>query len=368
MAGLPWAGSEELWADAAASLRQRGFDVHANCAWFPEVPPKLQRLSSLGCQIERRRRPSRPLRFVKRCLPVAGKSACDRWLDRIRPDLVVISQSCQDGVMWGSACHARQIPYCFVTQVVAEFFWPNDSAAALASDVMLNAQRCYFVSRNNLDLTERQLGVRLSNAKRVWNPFTVPFETNLGWPKALPLRLACVGRLDPRHKGQDLILETLSRSAWKCRDVELSLFGVGGSEKSLQRLCDSYRLRNVAFHGHTSDIADVWRTHHALVLASRVEGMPLAAIEAMVCARPCVLTDVGGNAELVCDGETGFVARAPSCSELGQALERLWSARDQLRAMGENARQWIETNVPRDPGVAFADDLESLLNGDGGEG
>lgn len=364
MAGVPWAGSEELWADAAACLCQRGFDVQANCAWFPSLPPKLQRLGSLGCQIERRRRPPRPLRLVKRFLGVDERSARCRWLDRTRADLVVISQSCQDGVEWGNACRLRGIPYCFITQVVAEYFWPQDAAAELAANVMQEAQGCYFVSQSNLDLTQRQLGIELTNAKVVWNPFTVPYAPNLGWPERSPLRLACVGRLDPRHKGQDLILDALSQSPWRSRDVRLSLFGVGECETTLRRLSTTYGLRNVTFHGQTSDIAKVWRTHHALVLASRVEGMPLAAIEAMVCSRPCVLTDVGGNAELVRDGETGFIARSPSCSEFADALERLWSERDRLESMGQKAREWIESHVPQNPGSAFADELETSLRGD----
>ena len=56
----------------------------------------------------------------------------------------------------------------------------------------------------------------------------------------------------------------------------------------------------------------IWAEHHALVLPSRFEGMPLVVVEAMLCGRPCIVTDVGGNAELIRDGINGFLAKAPT--------------------------------------------------------
>ena len=53
--------------------------------------------------------------------------------------------------------------------------------------------------------------------------------------------------------------------------------------------------------------------------------MPLALVEAMLCGRTAVVTDVGGNAEWIEDGETGFVAEAATAKSFGAALkERGW--------------------------------------------
>jgi glycosyltransferase involved in cell wall biosynthesis len=69
----------------------------------------------------------------------------------------------------------------------------------------------------------------------------------------------------------------------------------------------------------------------------------------MWCARPAVVTDIGGNAEMCVDGETGFVAAAPTVGLLDEALERAWNRRDELENMGKLARARVEQLVPKDP-------------------
>jgi len=61
------------------------------------------------------------------------------------------------------------------------------------------------------------------------------------------------------------------------------------------------------------------------------------------------VTDVGGNAELCVDGETGFVAAAPALSLLEQTLERAWSHRHEWQRMGIAARTRAERLIPIDP-------------------
>ena len=69
-------------------------------------------------------------------------------------------------------------------------------------------------------------------------------------------------------------------------------------------------LEKVTYGGFTEDVESIWASHHALVLPSRSEGLPLVVVEAMLCGRPAIVTDVAGNAELIQDGVSGFVAAA----------------------------------------------------------
>ena len=72
-------------------------------------------------------------------------------------------------------------------------------------------------------------------------------------------------------------------------------------------------------------------------MASRTEGTPLALVEAMLCGRPSVVSDVGGNLEWVVEPRNGFIAEAPSVRSFGAALERAWAARADWEAIGKAA-------------------------------
>jgi len=76
---------------------------------------------------------------------------------------------------------------------------------------------------------------------------------------------------------------------------------------------------------------------HVLVMASRVEVLSLAIVEAMLCARPVFATDVAGHAEIIKDGITGFLVDAPTAPSVAKALERLWVARGDLEARARSA-------------------------------
>ena len=96
------------------------------------------------------------------------------------------------------------------------------------------------------------------------------WERSNDWPDDRErLRLACVGRVDPREKGQDLILRVLARERWRGRPVTVSFFGGGDHLQGLKAMAEYHRLANVSFHGFVHDVESIWNEHHALLLASR---------------------------------------------------------------------------------------------------
>jgi glycosyltransferase involved in cell wall biosynthesis len=105
----------------------------------------------------------------------------------------------------------------------------------------------------------------------------------------------------------------------------------------------------VEFCGHVGDIRSLWADNHLLVLPSRSEGTPLSLVEAMICGRPSVVTDVGGNLEWVDEPATGFVAEAPSPRAFGNALERAWGSQASWEAMGRAAHQVAMSKVDPNP-------------------
>lgn len=111
--------------------------------------------------------------------------------------------------------------------------------------------------------------------------------------------IAFVGRLS-HEKGADRFIDI----ARQIPDVEFSIYG-DGPEKP--RLVESAPT-NVIFHGHQSDMNAVWGNISVLVISSRYEGLPMAALEAMARGIVVISLDVGRLPDLIQDGQNGFLA------------------------------------------------------------
>jgi glycosyltransferase involved in cell wall biosynthesis len=282
---------------------------------------------------------------------------CQAWLRKTAPDLVCVSNgSTSEEVEWMLACRVLGIPYVIVAHANGEQLWPIDEVASQLAVAYSGARACFFVSRCNLELLEEQIGERLPAARIVRNPVNVDYDAAPPWPMDGTLwRLACVARLEPAAKGQDILIRVLSQPKWRERPLRVTLYGAGVCERSIRNLCSS--LASIEVAGHVSDVKAIWAKNHALVLASRLEGLPLALVEAMLCSRTAIVTDVAGNTEVIKQGVTGFVAKAPTASLVDDAMEEAWSRREEWREMGLRARNEIRKLIPNDPVKDFCEEL-----------
>jgi glycosyltransferase involved in cell wall biosynthesis len=281
------------------------------------------------------------------------------------PDFVVIN----DGAPFPpldllEVCAAKRLPFVVVVHCNQYFWWPADDLAERYRAVLGAALRCYFVSDANRRIAEKQIGTELSNAEVVRNPFNVDYNASPPWPDACldgDLHFACVGRLEPAGKGQDVLFEVLAQPAWATRNWRLHLYGNGENRDVLKRCAQRLGLGDrVVFEGFVTDIEKVWSLNHVLVMPSRIEGLPLALVEAMLCGRPAVVTDVAG-AEVIEDGVSGFLAEAASVGCVGNALERFWTRKEEARNIGAAAAARIRHLVPRDPVRVFSDRIRELV-------
>ncbi len=369
-----WGGSEELWAGAALVLAAAGHEVQVfktNVDW---QHVRIGQLRAAGCQVtELEALPTLSARLLNRLRPYRrqftrrslARQVLRRALAAGQPHLTLVSQGCNfDGVPLAAVCQELGLRFVLLSQKAADFFYPPWYERAKIQAAYRAAQRCFFVAHHNVALTERQLGFRLPGTAVVWNPFNVPFASETPLPAPGPdglARLACVARPEVLDKGLDLLLQVLARPQWRARPLHLTCFGRGADQTALE---DQARLleltATVTFASHVSDVAAIWQTHQALVLASRNEGIPLALVEAMLCGRPAIATNVGGMAELLVDGETGFLAAAPTVDAIDAALKRAWAARADWPRMGAQAARHARATVPPNAPELFALDLVNL--------
>jgi glycosyltransferase involved in cell wall biosynthesis len=190
----------------------------------------------------------------------------------------------------------------------------------------------------------------------------MPNPTPLRAPAPSPRtarRVVSIGRLG-YEKGVDMLLDTWAEVVPRHPEWRLRIYGAGPDEEALRRQCAQLGMDgSVEWAGRTEDVAGALRESSVFVLPSRGEGFPLALLEAMSCAVPCVAFDCApGVREIVRHEEDGLLARPGSVLELARHLDRLLSDAALRDRMGERARE----NVRRYSPEAITDRWERLFD------
>lgn len=233
-------------------------------------------------------------------------------------------------------------PYILNPQGNTDYGRPiNNEEASYLRAVYAQSSANLFVSQRNLLTAERHLLQHIPRAQVVRNPVNLSNREPVDWPAETgEWRIAIVANLLINQKGQDLAFEVFSRPKWRERPVTLHLYGNGFDESYLRELSRFFGLEGrVVFHGRVSDIRQVWAENHVMFLPSLIEGTPLALVEAMICGRPSVVTDVGDNADWVREGVDGYIAGGANINAIDDALERAWKARETWESMGRSSRE-----------------------------
>jgi glycosyltransferase involved in cell wall biosynthesis len=118
--------------------------------------------------------------------------------------------------------------------------------------------------------------------------------------------------------------------------------GSGPLEPDLREQCARLGLDTcVQFCGAHEDIVPLYNAADSFVMSSEFEGLSVALLEATSIGLPAVVTDAGGNTEIVRDGETGYVVPPGDPAALCAAMQRMMNLSVEGRkTMGDAARQY----------------------------
>jgi glycosyltransferase involved in cell wall biosynthesis len=150
-----------------------------------------------------------------------------------------------------------------------------------------------------------------------------------------------VGRLSWK-KGYEHALDAAALLREHVPAVRFEIVGDGPLRGALEQQTANLGLEaTVRFLGQRRDVPDLMRRFDCFVLSSVIEGMPNALLEAMALGLPVVTTSAGGSAEVVVDGESGFVVPPADPTALAGAIERVLADRALARRLGEQAARRV---------------------------
>lgn len=153
------------------------------------------------------------------------------------------------------------------------------------------------------------------------------------------IRMVTVGTVNSR-KNQILQIEAMKYLRNQC-DVHLSIVGEGAIEECQARASELGVADRIEFMGGRDDIPEILSQHNLFVMSSYDEGLPIAAIEAIRGKLPVILTDVGGDKELV--KGNGYLIN-PNLQELVDAVLSFSQSVEEQEKMSIASRLLFESS------------------------
>jgi glycosyltransferase involved in cell wall biosynthesis len=153
--------------------------------------------------------------------------------------------------------------------------------------------------------------------------------------------LVCVARLG-EQKGIDVLLKAIANVLHNNLSCKCIIVGDGPLRDEMSGLAQELGLSgHVFFEGFSEDVRPYLQAGSAFILTSHMEGLPLSILEAMACGLPCIVTDVGGNSEIITHRVHGLIVSRGSAEAAADAISYLVTHPTECSEMARMARKRV---------------------------
>jgi glycosyltransferase involved in cell wall biosynthesis len=334
----PYGGAQTQVIDLAIRLKARGWKVGVMSIMTPEAPPLIKMLDDAGIPwktLDVQRGKINPGIFLKM------RHILKEWQPSVvhshmvhaniftrlarlissMPVLICTAHNINEGGK------IRMLAYRF-TDFLCEHT-TNVSQAAVERYIDIKAapkDKISFIP-NGIDFSRFRPNKEIRSKLR--NKFNI--DDHFVW--------LAVGRLE-EQKDYPNMLTSFSKMLEHHR---LLIVGEGPLLASLQELSKSLGVEaRVSFLGRRTDVADLMNAADAYLMSSAYEGLPMVLLEAAASELPMVATNVGGNREIILEGQNGYLVKAHDSDALASAMQRFAALElSQRQVMGKVAREHV---------------------------
>lgn len=175
--------------------------------------------------------------------------------------------------------------------------------------------------------------------------------------------IVSVGRVDA-NKNHKLIIDSFNKVIEKYPEYRLVIYGDGPDRDKLTKYVSDNGLGDkVTFMGSVPDVADRIQNASMFILASDMEGMPNALIEAMSLGLPCITTDcMYDTSELIQDNINGIVVPKGDERAMADAMKKLLAAPEYANKLGFEASKIQEDVAPDIINMKWDNYFQSIMN------
>lgn len=144
-----------------------------------------------------------------------------------------------------------------------------------------------------------------------------------------------------KNKNQKIMIEALAKLP--NQNIHYSICGRGANEQFLKQLVLEKQLNDrVHFLGYRTDMEEILQTADCFAFPSYREGLGVAAIEALLCGVPLIVSDNRGTREYAVKGSNSIVCDAGNAKEFAAAIHQLYSDRKKRDEMAKRCRASAE--------------------------
>ena len=166
------------------------------------------------------------------------------------------------------------------------------------------------------------------------------------WETAVPTNsrmVTIVANLRSEVKNHSMFLQSARFVADAVREVEFVIAGEGELLEKLRSEATDLGIGPIVrFIGSCKNVAAVLSISEVCVLSSRSEGFSNAILEYMAAGKPVVATRVGGAAEAIVDGETGFLVESNDAQAMAERIIDLLENPHKAKALGDAGRKRVK--------------------------
>ncbi|HSU91500.1 MAG TPA: glycosyltransferase family 4 protein, partial [Sporolactobacillaceae bacterium] len=158
------------------------------------------------------------------------------------------------------------------------------------------------------------------------------------------IAIVAVGALEAR-KGHRFLIEAIAAHGDSSVALRCLIAGDGSIRADLEREIAALGCAaRVAMLGRIEDPRELLWAADIFAMPSLKEGLGVAALEAMACGVPAIVSAVGGLREVVEHDDSGILVEPARADEIGAAIARLASSAELRSRMAVAARQRVERN------------------------
>lgn len=198
----------------------------------------------------------------------------------------------------------------------------EDYAAALKFRLK-NKGNLYKINGVGIDVFDN--GINISELNSIYK--------ELGIQKSHYI-ITSIGDLN-NNKNFETIIKAIGEL--KDKNIHLLICGIGSKINCLKKISESLEISSkIHFLGYRNDILKILMISDLFVLASYREGLPRSIMEAMSIGLPCIVSDIRGNKDLICNEINGFLFKPNNYLELSRKIQFAKINPDILKGMGYN--------------------------------